>query len=228
MWSACGRGRRCVSPRLLRVGVDNAVIPDAVLGDTSGHPAVLDMPAAAVESVTNGEDAWHSGPGVSTRILRGRDDVLLLPPGRSTRSTTMRRPVCARTSAERPLGVQCPPLVRVVADTRTAATDSGEPTCLRRSSSQVEVDAHFKAEGCHPVARHTGDERRRRNPDHWVVANPAIPLTRISRGSASSPPTARRCGPFNRSAAIINGALTSEADAGSSCMTADVWFYRVT
>lgn len=60
---------------------DNAVIPDAVLGAIPGHPAVLDMLAAAVESVTNGEDAWHSGPGVSTRILRGRDDVLLLPPG---------------------------------------------------------------------------------------------------------------------------------------------------
>ena len=29
------------------------------------------MLAAAVESVTNGEDAWHSGPGVSTRILQG-------------------------------------------------------------------------------------------------------------------------------------------------------------
>jgi hypothetical protein len=31
--------------------------------------------------VERGEDAWHSGPGVTTKVLQWRDDVLVLPPG---------------------------------------------------------------------------------------------------------------------------------------------------
>ena len=40
-------------------------------GAIPGHPAVLDMLAAAVRVRHEREDAWHSGPGVSTRILQG-------------------------------------------------------------------------------------------------------------------------------------------------------------
>jgi hypothetical protein len=39
---------------------------------------MLDRAKAAVEA---GEGPWESGPGVTTAVLPGRTDVLLLPPG---------------------------------------------------------------------------------------------------------------------------------------------------
>lgn len=60
---------------------DAKVIPDAVLGCIPGHPAFVTMLDEALELVGRGAGAWDSGPGVSTRVLRGRPDVLLLPPG---------------------------------------------------------------------------------------------------------------------------------------------------
>jgi hypothetical protein len=60
---------------------DPRVVPDAVLGCVPGHPAILWALEEACESVRRGEGAWDSGPGVTTRTLRGRADVLLLPPG---------------------------------------------------------------------------------------------------------------------------------------------------
>ena len=66
--------------------------------------------------------------------------------------------------------------------------------------------------------RDVGDERRSRNLD-WVVANlrshyPDWGVTLAADGDD---------GPFNRSAAIINGALTSEADV-IVVHDGDVWF----
>lgn len=71
---------------LLRCGAfagweDNRHIPDAVLGATPGHPAFVEMLQRARRFVSHKADAWTSGPGVTTGLLPGRDDVLLLPPG---------------------------------------------------------------------------------------------------------------------------------------------------
>lgn len=60
---------------------DSKVVPDAVLGAEPGHPAVQIMLWRARQSIEAGEDAWRSGPGVTTAVLPGRDDWLLMPPG---------------------------------------------------------------------------------------------------------------------------------------------------
>lgn len=60
---------------------DKGVVPDAVLGAEPGHPAVELMIHKARVSIEAGEDAWLSGPGVTTATLPYRRDWLLLPPG---------------------------------------------------------------------------------------------------------------------------------------------------
>jgi hypothetical protein len=60
---------------------DRRVAPDAVLGARPGHPAVAAMLEHARHAITAGAGAWESGPGASTKILPGRTDWLLLPPG---------------------------------------------------------------------------------------------------------------------------------------------------
>jgi len=61
---------------------DETTIPDAVLGARQGHPVFAEMLAAAIKAVKAGKDAWTSGPGVTTKVLRTpRHDVLVLPPG---------------------------------------------------------------------------------------------------------------------------------------------------
>jgi hypothetical protein len=60
---------------------DVKVIPDAVLGCEPRHPAWAEMIHLAREAVRRKRGAWESGPGVTTKVLPGRDDVLLLPPG---------------------------------------------------------------------------------------------------------------------------------------------------
>lgn len=60
---------------------DNSCVPDAVLGAAPGHPAVAEALNLAMRRVSDGADAWASGPGVTTEVLSGRGDVLLLPPG---------------------------------------------------------------------------------------------------------------------------------------------------
>lgn len=60
---------------------DAKVVPDAVLGAEPAHPAVGVMIRRARLAIESGADAWHSGPGVTTRTLPGRADWLLLPPG---------------------------------------------------------------------------------------------------------------------------------------------------
>lgn len=58
---------------------DPNTVPDAVLGAEENHPAIKACLRQAIHQLRNG--AWESGPGVTTRILPGREDVLLLPPG---------------------------------------------------------------------------------------------------------------------------------------------------
>lgn len=58
---------------------DARCVPDAVLGAVPGHPAIRECLRLALEELPRGP--WHSGPGVTTRVLPGRPDVLLLPPG---------------------------------------------------------------------------------------------------------------------------------------------------
>lgn len=60
---------------------DRKVVPDAVLGSEPGHPAFALMLEQARAAITAGALAWDSGPGVTTSVLPGRADVLLLPPG---------------------------------------------------------------------------------------------------------------------------------------------------
>lgn len=60
---------------------DARCIPDAVLGFERGHPALRLMLTEARLKIMQGGNAWHSGPGVTTSVLQGRHDVLLLPPG---------------------------------------------------------------------------------------------------------------------------------------------------
>lgn len=57
---------------------DVNTVPDAILGFEAEHPVLPVMLAEAVRKLDQG--AWESGPGVTTRNLQGRDDVLLLPP----------------------------------------------------------------------------------------------------------------------------------------------------
>lgn len=60
---------------------DEKVVPDAVLGAEAGHPAVEACLSRAMGVVAGGGGAWESGPGVTTAVLPGRDDWLLLSPG---------------------------------------------------------------------------------------------------------------------------------------------------
>lgn len=60
---------------------DAKVAPDAVLGAEPHHPAVGGMLKLARVTLEAGGDAWATGPGVTTHVLPGRRDWLLLPPG---------------------------------------------------------------------------------------------------------------------------------------------------
>jgi mannosyltransferase OCH1-like enzyme len=57
---------------------DHLHIPNAVLGFTAGHPALLEVIELAVERRSRG--TWLAGVGVTTEVFK-RHDMLLLPPG---------------------------------------------------------------------------------------------------------------------------------------------------
>jgi hypothetical protein len=60
---------------------DSDTLPDAVLGAEPEHPAFLEMIDRARTSMAEHPgDAWKSGPGVTTAVLPGRTDVLVLGP----------------------------------------------------------------------------------------------------------------------------------------------------
>lgn len=58
---------------------DRRTVPDFFFGAEADHPVFGRLLDDARISLSQG--AWQSGPGVFTRNLPGRDDVLLLPPG---------------------------------------------------------------------------------------------------------------------------------------------------
>lgn len=67
---------------------DADTVPDAILGATPNHPAILDCLALALLRIRGGDanwrtgaGTWATGPGVTTTVLPGRNDILLLPPG---------------------------------------------------------------------------------------------------------------------------------------------------
>lgn len=60
---------------------DETCVPDFLLGAEPNHPAFVLALEKARTVIQGGGDAWHSGPGVTTEILPGRADVLVLPPG---------------------------------------------------------------------------------------------------------------------------------------------------
>jgi hypothetical protein len=60
---------------------DETTVPDAVLACEPQHPAFVAAIEKARAAIEGGGDAWRSGPGVTTELLPGRPDVLLLPPG---------------------------------------------------------------------------------------------------------------------------------------------------
>ncbi len=67
---------------------DPNTVPDAVVGATAGHPAILACLTEAIRRLTEpdtgdwhtGNGAWSTGPGVFTALLPSRDDVTLLLP----------------------------------------------------------------------------------------------------------------------------------------------------
>lgn len=60
---------------------DETTIPDAVMGSRPNHPVFIHALQKAMEVVERGGDAWHSGPGITTRYFRDQPTVLVLPPG---------------------------------------------------------------------------------------------------------------------------------------------------
>lgn len=60
---------------------DESCVPDFVMGAEPNHPAFVLALEKARSVIEGGGDAWQSGPGVTTEVLPGRDDVLVLPPG---------------------------------------------------------------------------------------------------------------------------------------------------
>lgn len=57
---------------------DSKVVPNAVFGAVPAHPAIRECLDAMLQLLPC--PTWTSGPGVTTRVLVGRDDVTLLPP----------------------------------------------------------------------------------------------------------------------------------------------------
>ncbi len=67
---------------------DADCVPDAVLGAAPNHPAMRACLELAIRRINSdvtdwrtGRGPWATGPGVTTTVLPGRSDVLLLPPG---------------------------------------------------------------------------------------------------------------------------------------------------
>lgn len=61
---------------------DDRTVPNAVLGAVPGHPAIRLCLELALSRLgdPSPRGIWLAGPGVTTEVLVGRDDVLLLPP----------------------------------------------------------------------------------------------------------------------------------------------------
>ena len=58
---------------------DERHIPNAVMGFEPGHPALAAVLRLARERHRKG--TWEAGVGVTTEVFKGRNDMLVLPPG---------------------------------------------------------------------------------------------------------------------------------------------------
>lgn len=58
---------------------DERVVPNAIMGARREHPAIQECLRLALRKLPFG--TWEAGPGVTTKVLPGRSDVLLFPPG---------------------------------------------------------------------------------------------------------------------------------------------------
>lgn len=73
-----GALRQC---RAFAAWEDLRVVPDAVIGAEAEHPAIELCISLAIRRLCGTKnDAWATGPGVTTTVFPGRDDVLLLGP----------------------------------------------------------------------------------------------------------------------------------------------------
>lgn len=181
---------------------DESTVPDAVLGARPNHPAFKRMLDDACRAVKAGRDAWVSGPGVTTKHLPGRSDVTLLPPGAFY-------PYHYLAKSERPtVSAKSTPWAFGVhhwhhswgTDEQKASIDA------RQRSKSVAVVIPWRS-GC---------EHRERAHD-WVLAQLAdkFPDWEVVHGESPD-------GPFNRSAAILDGASKTDADV-LVCLDGDVW-----
>lgn len=59
---------------------DEKVVPNAVMGARREHPAIQALLDLCIQRVGNDKSTWFGGPGATTEVFVGRDDVLLLPP----------------------------------------------------------------------------------------------------------------------------------------------------
>lgn len=57
---------------------DERCVPNAILGARPGHPAIRQCLDLAIKTLRKG--TWAAGPGVTTKVLPWRNDVLVLPP----------------------------------------------------------------------------------------------------------------------------------------------------
>jgi hypothetical protein len=60
---------------------DRNSVPNAIMGATPEHPAIRECLDLAIKRLVDRKSVWEIGPGVTTKVLVGRTDVLLLPPG---------------------------------------------------------------------------------------------------------------------------------------------------
>lgn len=58
---------------------DATYIPNACMGFSPHHPALLEVLSLAIER--HGQGTWEAGVGVTTEVFTARDDLLRLPPG---------------------------------------------------------------------------------------------------------------------------------------------------
>lgn len=58
---------------------DERCVPNAVMGALPSHPAIRECLDLTLSRIPG--PVWPAGPGVTTEVLVGRSDVLLLPPG---------------------------------------------------------------------------------------------------------------------------------------------------
>jgi hypothetical protein len=60
---------------------DETTIPNAVMGAVPNHPAMVEALERSIDGVKRGRKTYDSGVAVTTAVFRGRDDMVLLPPG---------------------------------------------------------------------------------------------------------------------------------------------------